>query len=359
MAGDINRVTLVGNLTRDPELRHIPSGTAVLELGLAVNGRQQDEAGQWVDKPNFFDVKVSGSRPRARASTSRRAAGSASTAASTGARGRRRTARSARRSRSSPQNVQFLDSRGDGEGGGGESGGRYVPAAAPARGRLPVLADRRRHPVLGGDDMAAEDTTAQARQRPGRPAGGARAATSARTRSQRWTTRTSTSCGATSPRRARSATAASPARAAATSGRSRSRSSGPARWRCCRTSQGRRDGRDPAQGRGEARPEGRGRRRQARLCPQLPAAAAARRGRDAGPGRGDPADRGRSAPATRRGRPSRPTRSRRRSARPCCASRSRPARPARCSARSRRRTSPRSSGGRARSASTGARSTST
>ena len=47
MAGDINRVTLVGRLTRDPELRHIPSGTAVLELGLAVNGRQQDEAGNW------------------------------------------------------------------------------------------------------------------------------------------------------------------------------------------------------------------------------------------------------------------------------------------------------------------------
>ena len=60
MAGDINRVTLVGRLTRDPELRHIPSGTAVLELGLAVNGRQQDEAGNWVDKPNFFDVKVYG-----------------------------------------------------------------------------------------------------------------------------------------------------------------------------------------------------------------------------------------------------------------------------------------------------------
>ena len=35
MAGDINRVTLVGRLTRDPELKHLPSGTAVLELGLA------------------------------------------------------------------------------------------------------------------------------------------------------------------------------------------------------------------------------------------------------------------------------------------------------------------------------------
>lgn len=62
MAGDINRVTLVGRLTRDPELKHLPSGSAVLELGLAVNGRKQDASGQWVDKPNFFDVKVFGNQ---------------------------------------------------------------------------------------------------------------------------------------------------------------------------------------------------------------------------------------------------------------------------------------------------------
>jgi single-strand DNA-binding protein len=62
MAGDINRVTLVGRLTRDPELRHLPSGTPVLEMGVAVNGRMQDDAGNWVDKPNFFDVKVYGNQ---------------------------------------------------------------------------------------------------------------------------------------------------------------------------------------------------------------------------------------------------------------------------------------------------------
>jgi single-strand DNA-binding protein len=62
MAGDINRVTLVGRLTRDPELRTLPSGSSVLQLGLAVNGRQRDEAGNWTDKPNFFDVKVFGNQ---------------------------------------------------------------------------------------------------------------------------------------------------------------------------------------------------------------------------------------------------------------------------------------------------------
>ena len=58
----INRVVLVGNLTRDPELRHTPSGTAVCNLRLAVNTRRKDETGQWVDKPNYFDVTVWGNQ---------------------------------------------------------------------------------------------------------------------------------------------------------------------------------------------------------------------------------------------------------------------------------------------------------
>ena len=56
----INRVVLVGNLTKDPELRHTPSGTAVCNLRLAVNTRRKDETGQWVDKPNYFDITVWG-----------------------------------------------------------------------------------------------------------------------------------------------------------------------------------------------------------------------------------------------------------------------------------------------------------
>ena len=58
MAANINRVVLVGNLTRDPELRHTPSGTAVCSLRLAVNSRRKDQTGQWVEKPNYFDVTV-------------------------------------------------------------------------------------------------------------------------------------------------------------------------------------------------------------------------------------------------------------------------------------------------------------
>lgn len=52
-----NRVILVGNLTRDPELRYIPSGTAVSEIGLAVNDRVK-KGDQWVDETTFVDVTL-------------------------------------------------------------------------------------------------------------------------------------------------------------------------------------------------------------------------------------------------------------------------------------------------------------
>ena len=59
-ASNINRVTVTGNLTRDPELRSTPSGTSVCKLRIAVNTRRKDSSGQWVDKPNYFDVTVWG-----------------------------------------------------------------------------------------------------------------------------------------------------------------------------------------------------------------------------------------------------------------------------------------------------------
>ncbi|HTM55580.1 MAG TPA: single-stranded DNA-binding protein [Pirellulales bacterium] len=55
-----NRVVLVGNLTRDPELRYIPSGTAVTDIGLAVNDRRKGANGEWVDETTFVDVTLWG-----------------------------------------------------------------------------------------------------------------------------------------------------------------------------------------------------------------------------------------------------------------------------------------------------------
>jgi len=53
-----NRVILVGNLTRDPELRYIPNGTAVTDIGLAVNDRRKNQNGEWVEETQFVDVTL-------------------------------------------------------------------------------------------------------------------------------------------------------------------------------------------------------------------------------------------------------------------------------------------------------------
>jgi single-strand DNA-binding protein len=61
-ATNINRIVLTGNLTRDPELRTTGSGTPVCSLRLACNTRRRDASGEWVDKPNYFDVTVWGAQ---------------------------------------------------------------------------------------------------------------------------------------------------------------------------------------------------------------------------------------------------------------------------------------------------------
>ncbi len=53
-----NRVILLGNLTRDPEIRYTPTGTAVCEIGLAVNNRRKNADGAWVDEPVFVDITL-------------------------------------------------------------------------------------------------------------------------------------------------------------------------------------------------------------------------------------------------------------------------------------------------------------
>jgi single-strand DNA-binding protein len=61
-ATNINRVVLTGNLTTDPELRNLPSGTSVCKLRVACNTRRKGAGGEWEDKPNYFDVTVWGAQ---------------------------------------------------------------------------------------------------------------------------------------------------------------------------------------------------------------------------------------------------------------------------------------------------------
>jgi single-strand DNA-binding protein len=53
-----NKVILVGNVTRDIELRQIGSGSSVCDLGLAVNDRKKTQSGEWVDETTFVDVTL-------------------------------------------------------------------------------------------------------------------------------------------------------------------------------------------------------------------------------------------------------------------------------------------------------------
>ena len=128
MAASVNRVVVVGNLTRDPELRHTPSGTPVCSLRIAVNTRRKDASGQWADKANYFSVSVFGQQ--------------AENCAQYLAKGRPVAIDGRLEWREWEQDgnkreaveivadsVQFLGSRGDGDGGGG---GGYIPADAPA-----------------------------------------------------------------------------------------------------------------------------------------------------------------------------------------------------------------------------------
>jgi single-strand DNA-binding protein len=101
----------------------------VLRLGVAVNGRQKDAAGNWVDKPNFFDVKVFGAQ--AEMLNNHLAKGRR-----VGVDGRLdwsswEAPDGSKRSKVEivAQSVQFLDSRGDAEAGGER---QFVPAGATA-----------------------------------------------------------------------------------------------------------------------------------------------------------------------------------------------------------------------------------
>ncbi|MDI6892862.1 MAG: single-stranded DNA-binding protein [Actinomycetota bacterium] len=56
----LNRVVLIGNLTRDPELRFTPSGTSVANFGIAINRRRTNRQGERVDGVDYFNVVVWG-----------------------------------------------------------------------------------------------------------------------------------------------------------------------------------------------------------------------------------------------------------------------------------------------------------
>lgn len=161
MARNMNVVCLTGNLTREPELRNLPSGTSVCELGLAVNESYKDKAsGEWKERANYFTITVWGGQGEACAqylSKGRPVAvtGSLRYESWTNNDGDKR---SAVKVVAFPGGVQFLNARsGDGGGGGGGNDGQgsfspepEVPAdtADLSGGAAPATA----HAGAGSDD---------------------------------------------------------------------------------------------------------------------------------------------------------------------------------------------------------------
>src|SRR3982751_896280 len=120
MARSLNQVTLMGNLTRDPELRQTPNGQNVCSFSLALNRSYKDSSGEWQEATDYIDIVAWGLL--------------AERVSQYLTKGRRCLVQGRLQSRSWEQDgqkrnkvevlandVTFLDSRGGGEGG--ESGG--------------------------------------------------------------------------------------------------------------------------------------------------------------------------------------------------------------------------------------------
>jgi single-strand DNA-binding protein len=67
MAGSYNKVILLGNLTRDVEMRALPSGVSVGSFSIAVNERFKDRDGNWQERATFVDCEMFGARAEAMA----------------------------------------------------------------------------------------------------------------------------------------------------------------------------------------------------------------------------------------------------------------------------------------------------
>jgi single-strand DNA-binding protein len=128
-----NKVILAGNLTRDPELRYTPKGTAVAKIGLAMNRQWKDESGQQKEEVTFVDVDAFGRQAEVISQYLKK--------------GRpiliegrlkldqwddKQTNQKRSRLGVVLESFQFLDSGGGGQGGGGFSGGSGGGAPRPA-----------------------------------------------------------------------------------------------------------------------------------------------------------------------------------------------------------------------------------
>jgi single-strand DNA-binding protein len=152
MARSLNQVTLMGNLTRDPELRQTPNGQSVTSFSLALNRAYKDSSGEWQEATDYIDCVCWGPL--------------AERVAQYLSKGRRCLVQGRLQSRSWEQDgakrskvevlandVTFLDSRGGGDGGfGGDDNGASAPAASADKPKPTKKANAK-----AKDDVVIED----------------------------------------------------------------------------------------------------------------------------------------------------------------------------------------------------------
>ena len=134
-----NRVILAGNLTREPELRYTPKGTAIARIGLAVNRTWKSETGEMKEEVTFVDVDAWGRQAEVIAQYLRK--------------GRpllmegrlkldqwedKNTHQKQSKLRVVLESFTFIDSKGGGEGGGGDAPRARSAAPAPATAAVPA-----------------------------------------------------------------------------------------------------------------------------------------------------------------------------------------------------------------------------
>ena len=141
-ATNVNVVVITGNLTRDPELRSLSTGTSVCKLRVAVNSRRKDETGQWTDKPNYFSISVFGNQAE---SCAQYLSKGRPVAVDGRLDWREWQAQDGGKRESVEivaESVQFLGGRSDGDSGGG-GGNQFVPAGAASESAadFPAAAD--------------------------------------------------------------------------------------------------------------------------------------------------------------------------------------------------------------------------
>src|SRR5258708_8497281 len=143
MAGSLNKVMLIGRLTRDPELRYTPSGTAVCNLAIATNRYGQNASGERQEFTDYHDIVVwnQGQRKLAELCSQYLQKGHlvyVEGRLQTRSWDDQATGQKRYRTEVNANDVQFLDSRQDGGGApvgaGAEQGAGAPPAAAPFDG---------------------------------------------------------------------------------------------------------------------------------------------------------------------------------------------------------------------------------